>query len=141
MTSKGRAILCAAMLAPTILLAACSNSGEAGEGATTGGTTQGTGGGQQSVQRDATGDVKIDSCAVESGVAQVKATVKNSAEAAENYVIAVEVQKGDERVDGVALLASSVPAGESQEVQMGGTKTDLEGDITCKVTSVQTMGG
>lgn len=141
MTSKGRAILCAAMLAPTILLAACSNSGDAGDGATTnGGTTQGTGGGQQSVQRDATGDVKIDSCAVESGVAQVKATIKNSAEAAENYVIAVEVHKGDERVDGVALTAS-VPAGESQEVQMGGTKSDLEGDVTCKVTSVQTMGG
>lgn len=163
MTIKGRSLLCAAMLAPTILLSACSGSGdaagkasEAAKGAASSaassaasaaapsnGATSAAGGGQQTVapQRDATKDVKIDTCAVKDGTASVAATVTNSGTATENYVIAVEILQGGKRVDGTALLASSVPAGKSQKVDQGGTKSDLKGTITCAVKSVQTMGG
>lgn len=167
MTIKGRSLLCAAMLAPTILLSACSGSGDAAGQATQAakgaassaasgaassaasaaapskGATSAAAGGQQTVppQRDATMDVKIDTCAVKNGTAQVAATVTNSGTAAENYVIAVEILQGGKRVDGTALLAASVPAGKSQKVDQGGTKSDLKGSVTCAVKSVQTMGG
>ena len=159
MTIKGRSFLCAAMLAPTILLSACSGSGDtaakatdAAKGAATsaassaaapsGSATPGSGGQQTAQpQRDATKDVKIDTCAVENGAAQVAATVTNSGKTPENYVIAVEIQQGGKRVDGAALLATSVPAGKTQKVEQGGTKSDLKGKVTCSVKSVQTMGG
>ncbi len=144
----------AALLAPVLLLAACSGSSDGGaqatdaaKGAATSAASSAakatTGGGQQTAtpQRDATKDVTIDKCALESGTAQVEATVTNSGKQAENYVIAVEVQQGGKRVDGVALLATSVAAGKTQKTSMGGTKSDLKGAITCKVGSVQTMGG
>lgn len=166
--SKFKSTLFAGALAPLMLLAGCSgtpsdgqahdaattgangaatpgSTGTAGGGSTGGGTgtaTAGGGGGQQSAapQRDATKDVKLDTCAVKDGVATVAATITNSAKATENYVIAVEVQQGGKRVDGVALLAT-VDAGKSAKSQMDGTKSDLKGKVTCKVTSVQTMGG
>ena len=155
MTIKGRSLLCAAMLAPTILLSACSGSGdaagkatEAAKGSATSASSAapsqtGGAGGQQTAapQRDATKDVKIDTCAVKDGAAQVAATVTNSGKTAENYVVAVEILQGGKRVDGAALLATSVAAGKSQKVDQSGTKSDLKGKVTCTVKSVQTMGG
>ena len=161
MTTKGRAILCAVIAAPTILLSACSGSDStgaqatdaakgaatsAGAAATSGAAKSGgqpTSGGQQTAtpQRDATKDVRIDTCAVKDGTAQVAATVTNNGKTAENYVIAVEVLQGGKRVDGAALLATSVAPGKSAKTEMGGTKSNLKGKVTCQVKSVQTMGG
>lgn len=160
MTTKTRSILCAAMLAPTLLLSACGGGSDtagkttdaaksAAASATSGASsaaskaaTPGTGGQQTAApQRDATKDVKIDTCAIKNGAAQVTATVTNSGKAAENYVIAVEIMQGGKRVDGAALLATSVPAGKSVKADQAGTKTDLKGTVTCTVKSVQTMGG
>lgn len=164
MAIKTRSILCAAMLAPAILLSACSggsdNAGKttdaaksaaakassgASQAASPGASSAATtgGGGQQTAAapRDATKDVKIDGCAVKNGAAQVTATVTNNGKTAENYVIAVEVMQGGKRVDGAALLATSVPAGKSVKADQSGTKSDLKGTVTCTVKSVQTMGG
>lgn len=161
--TKLKPILIAGAFAPLLFLAGCSGDSDTpaagtvttgADGAATtaaGSPTKGAAsprgadggqGGQQTATppRDATKDVQLDKCAVENGTAQVSAKVKSSADATENYVIAVEVLQSDKRVDGVALLATVEP-GKTETSQMSGTKSDLKGDITCKVTSVRTVGG
>lgn len=155
MTIKTRSILGAALLAPAMLLTACSGSSDTASNAAStaaGGASSAAGAASSAAPsaagktssapaRDASKDVKLDGCALKNGSVHVTATVTNGAKEAANYVVAVDVMQGDKRVDGAALLAPSVAAGKSVKVEQDGTKSDLKGAVTCKVKNVQTMGG
>lgn len=142
--------LAAAAVVPFFALAACSGQDDANtEGAADGaGQTTGTGqtggaGGETSAAAPAPTakpeDVKFTKCEVEDGVAQVEATVTNSGDSTASIVVAVDIQQGGNRVDGVGLMANAVEAGKSVDASERGTKTDLDGDIECVASSVNAV--
>ncbi len=85
-------------------------------------------------------DVTVDTCALKNGRAHVAATVKNVSSAPQTYVVAVEVNQGGKKVDGVALFVGNIAAGKTGKASETGNAS-LKGAVTCKVTSAQAVVG
>lgn len=87
-------------------------------------------------------DATVDTCELnDQGAPEVTATITNTGDVAATFVASVDIKQGKERVDGVGLIANAVKAGDSAKASATGTKTGLEGEITCEVTGLEAVTG